>query len=97
MVPVLTRAAYEAAALLMRSLAPTRFREDFRRDAMPPHVTASITATVPANHAETELVPWLRMGLTPCSSLILTSDPQYGLTVYFLVRGELDDSARTRP
>lgn len=74
----------------MRTLAPSRFREDYRRDANPPHVAASITATVAALHAETELTPWLRLGLTPCSSLILTSDPQYGLTVYFMVRGELE-------
>lgn len=90
MVPVLMRAAYVLAAQNMRALAPSRFREDFRRDANPPHVAASITATVAANHAEAELAPWLRLGLTPCSSLMLTSDPQYGLTVYFLVRGELE-------
>lgn len=90
MVPVLRRAAYEQATQAMRALAPSRFREDYRRDAFPPHVTASITATVASLRAEAELLPWLRLGLTECSSLMLTSDPQFGLSVYFMVRGELE-------
>lgn len=90
MVPVLRREAYEQATQSMRALAPSRFREDVRRDANPPHVTASITGTVAQPRAEAELVPWIRLGLLDCSSLIMTSDPQFGLSVYLMVRGELE-------
>jgi len=100
MVPVLTRDDYVRVTSSMRELAGSRFTEDVRRDAVPPHVCASATASVPSNvpadDAVAVLAPWLRLGVLPCVTLLVSSDPTSGTCVHVLVRGEIDDAVRTR-
>jgi anti-sigma factor RsiW len=100
MVPVLMRDAYERLTCSMRELHGSRFTEDVRRDAVPPHVCASATASVPsdvsADDAAAALTPWLRLGVLPCVTLLLTSDPAQGVSVYLQVRGVIDEAGGTR-
>lgn len=90
MIPVLDRAAYALVTARLRALAPTRFHEDVMSDAKPPHVCASISGTFAADFEPSTIIPWMQLGAGPCASLIMTSDPDFGVNVFLMVRGAME-------